>query len=277
MGIASTFYGTSSVHITDGISDIFVDAFLSRPSVKELALGKLTPNDVAIDWALRRGGVDTLDALFVAHSHHDHLMDAPRVVNRIGGVIYGSRSSLNYGRGEGLEESAMLEIAGGSVVQVGDFTVSVIEAPHSPGNIAPGVITRAIASPCHALEFKDGGCFIFHLAHPQGTILVLPSANYRPGFLDGLRADVVYLGIGALGRQSAQFKQAYWANTVATLRPELVIPVHWDNFTRPLSAPLKPLPFPADRVGASKKFLAQKAADHGCRLHFPRALETHEL
>ncbi|WP_105360396.1 MBL fold metallo-hydrolase [Corynebacterium camporealensis] len=175
MGIASTFYGTSSVHITDGISDIFVDAFLSRPSVKELALGKLTPNDEAIDWALRRGGVEKLDALFVAHSHHDHLMDAPRVVSRLGGVMYGSRSSLNYGRGEGLEESAMSEIAGGSVVQVGDFTVSVIEAPHSPGNIAPGVIKRAIASPCHALEFKDGGCFVFHVAHPQAPSWFCPA------------------------------------------------------------------------------------------------------
>lgn len=277
MGILSTFYGTSSVHVTDGETGIFVDAFLSRPTVADLLRGRLEPDDEAIGWALGQGGVAKLDALFVSHSHHDHLMDSPRVVRRLGGVMYGSRSSLNYGRGEGLAESSMAEIAGGDVVRVGDFTVTVVEAPHSPGNIAPGVIREVIAPPCRTLDFKDGGCFVFHIAHPTGTVVVLPSANYRPGFLDGLRADVLYLGIGALGRQSERFRRDYWAHTVGSLRPHTVIPVHWDNFTRPLSKPLTSIPLPADRVGVSKSFLERKAGETGCQLRFPRAFESYEL
>ncbi|WP_092151981.1 MBL fold metallo-hydrolase [Corynebacterium mycetoides] len=275
--ITSTFYGTSSVHVTDGDTNIFVDAFLTRPSLARLVFRRLEPDEAIIDAALARGGVDKLDALFVAHSHHDHLLDAPRVADKLGATLYGSRSTLNYGRREGLREDRLAEIAGGSRVTVGDFTVTVVEAPHSPGNVAPGVIRGALASPCHVLEFKDGGCFVFHLHHPGGEILVLPSANYRPGFVDGLRADVVYLGIGALGRQPRQFQEAYWANTAGALQPATVIPIHWDNFGRPLSKPFTPLPFPADNVRASRRFLEDKAARAGCDLRFPEPFSVHTL
>ena len=271
--ITSTFYGTSSVHLTDGETSIFVDAFLTRPSLARLVVGRLRPSDSEIDAALGRGGVDKLDALFVAHSHYDHLMDAPAVVKKVGGTMYGSESTLNYGRGEGLADSQMALIADGDDIAVGAFTVRVIEAPHSPGNIAPGFIRDRLSSPCHTLKFKDGGCFVFHFSHPEGNRLVLPIANYIPGFLDGLKARVVYLGIGALGRQSDDFRSEYWRHTVEQLEPELVIPVHWDHFGHSLSKPLKPLPVPADNVAKSREFLAAQDAN----VHFPVAFESVRL
>ena len=50
--ITSTFYGTSSVHLTDGETSIFVDAFLTRPSFARLVVGRLRPNDSEIDAVL---------------------------------------------------------------------------------------------------------------------------------------------------------------------------------------------------------------------------------
>ncbi|AWB85018.1 MBL fold metallo-hydrolase [Corynebacterium liangguodongii] len=275
--ISSTFYGTSSVHITDGVTSIFVDAFLTRPSFARLVLGRLRSDEAAVDWALHKGGVDKLDAIFVSHSHHDHILDAPAVAERFGARLYGSRSSLNFGKGEGLADELMEQIAGGDSVEIGDFTVRIIEAPHSPGNISPGTIDGELASPCHTLSFKDGGCFVFHFSHPAGNILVLPSANFVPGFLRGLRADVVYLGVGALGRQSAEFQRAYWAETVGELRPRLVIPVHWDHFGRPLSKSLKPIPYPADNVRATRNVLREAARGSGIALHFPQAFDTNTV
>ncbi|WP_181896889.1 MBL fold metallo-hydrolase [Corynebacterium senegalense] len=95
------------MHLTDGETDTFVDAFLTRPSFPRLAVGHLKPTGTTIDKALGKGGVVKLDALFVAHSHHDHLMDAPAVVKKVGGAMYGSESTLNYGRGEGLSDAQM--------------------------------------------------------------------------------------------------------------------------------------------------------------------------
>lgn len=268
--ITSTFYGTSSVHLTDGETDTFVDAFLTRPSFPRLAVGHLKPTGTTIDKALGKGGVVKLDALFVAHSHHDHLMDAPAVVKKVGGAMYGSESTLNYGRGEGLSDAQMGLIGDGDEVTVGKFTVRIIEAPHSPGNIAPGFIHDRLCSPCHTLKFKDSGCFVFHFSHPEGNILVVPSANYIPGFLDGLKAQVVYLGIGAFGRQSDAFRNEYWHHTVEQLEPELVIPVHWDHFGRSL---FKPLPFPADNVAKSREVLSERDVD----VRFPEAFESVQL
>ncbi|WP_181896888.1 MBL fold metallo-hydrolase [Corynebacterium senegalense] len=158
-------------------------------------------------------------------------------------------------------------IGDGDEVTVGKFTVRIIEAPHSPGNIAPGFIHDRLCSPCHTLKFKDSGCFVFHFSHPEGNILVVPSANYIPGFLDGLKAQVVYLGIGAFGRQSDAFSNEYWANTVEQLEPELVIPVHWDHFD--------PLPVQAAAVpGGQRCQVARIPRQTRRRCALPRGLRV---
>ncbi|GAA1953699.1 hypothetical protein [Amycolatopsis minnesotensis] len=48
------------------------------------------------------------------------------------------------------------------------------------------------------------------IEHRAGTVLSQASANYRPGALRDRRADVVCLGVGALGTPSAEFAESYW-------------------------------------------------------------------
>ncbi|WKD58064.1 metal-dependent hydrolase [Corynebacterium capitovis DSM 44611] len=270
LGIQCTFYGTSSVHLFDGRTSIFIDAFLTRPSAGSLIFRRISPNEDKIGRALRRGGVDKLDALFVAHSHFDHVLDSAAVLKRFSGTFYGSASSLNVGRGEGLEEARLGLIKDGDTLNLGEFTVSVIDGLHSPGNLFPGRIGHRLASPARAWDYRCEGSFSFHLAHPLGNILIVPSANFVPGFLDGFEADIVYLGIGTLGRQSPEFKKSYWAHTVEAVNPQLVVPIHWDNFTRSLDKPLKDVPFPADNVRSARRFLRNT----GVPVHFPEAFDT---
>ncbi|MFF2205928.1 hypothetical protein [Streptomyces sp. NPDC058145] len=40
-------------------------------------------------------------------------------------------------------------------------------------------------------------------------MLLHASANFRPGALRGVDADIVYLGVGNLGRRPAGFVRAY--------------------------------------------------------------------
>ena len=37
---------------------------------------------------------------------------------------------------------------------------------------------------------------------------------------------------------SAEYREQYWAETVAPVQPERLIPVHWDALTGPLDGPL---------------------------------------
>lgn len=272
--LRSTFFGTSSIHLTDGRSSVFIDAFLTRPSLLKVALGRIAPEPARIAQTLARGAVSSLDAVFVAHSHHDHAMDAPEVVRQLGGTLYGSESTLNIGRGAGLPEDQMHRMDDGDDHAVGDFRVRVIQGLHSPGNRYPGTIDRPLTTPARASDYRDGGCYSFHVIHPAGSIFIHPSANFIPHKLDEIRTDVLYLGIGALGAQTQQFREDYWHHVVDAVRPSLILPVHWDDFGRPLSRELRPLPAFMGRFATSHAFLQRKTRENGQRLRYQRALET---
>lgn len=272
--VQCTFFGTTSLYFTDGITGIFIDAFLTRSALSKLFTSDISPDPELIRETLQRGGVENLDAIFVAHSHFDHAMDSPEVIKQLGGKMYGSESTLNIGRGEGLREDQMQAIKEGDEYVFGNFKVRMFEGEHSPGNTFPGHIDSPLCAPAKASAYLDGGCYSFHITHPSGTILVHPSANYVPGKFSGVTADVLYLGIGVLGMQSEDFQEKYWHETVEATRPRVIIPIHWDNFGEPLSKPLEPLPAPYDKFEESKAFIERKKKEDGYVVRWQDALET---
>ncbi|MDX5459028.1 MBL fold metallo-hydrolase [Micromonospora tulbaghiae] len=272
--VEATFFGTSSLHVSDGISGILIDGFFSRPSLLRVALGRVAPDRGRITSALSRAGVTRLDALFVAHSHYDHAMDAPEVVKHLGGRLFGSESTLNVGRGSGLAEQAMTRIADGDAHTVGAFTVRPLGGVHSPGNRFPGVIEEPFVPPARASSYRDGGCFSFLVTHPSGAMLIHPSANVVPNQFDGIDVDVLYLGVGALGAQSHRFQDDYWRHVVEATRPRIVVPIHWDNFFVALDRTLRPLPALLDKFATTTEFLRRKSAESGIPVRFQDAFEV---
>ena len=240
--VEAIFFGTTTVWLSDGTSGILIDGFLSRPSLLRVAFGRVAPDLGRITGALARAGVTSLDALFVAHSHYDHVMDAPEVVKHLGGRLFGSESTLYVGCGAGLAEESMTRIGDGDEHTVGAFTVRVLAGVHSPGNRFPGTIDEPLVPPVRASSYRDGGCFSFFITHPGGALLIHPSANFVPGKFDGLDVDVLYLATGALGAQPRRFQDDYWRHVVEATRPGLIVPIHWDNFFVSLDRRLRPLP-----------------------------------
>ena len=114
--------------------------------------------------------------------------------------------------------------------------------PHSPKPFYPGTLTQPLQLPAKLSDYKLGSNYSFLLRHPQGNILIVPSANFIRGLFKDERAEVVFLGIGVLGKQSDEFIQTYWNEVVRATGAKLVIPIHWDDFTRSLDEPLRPLP-----------------------------------
>ncbi|MFE9873726.1 MBL fold metallo-hydrolase [Micromonospora sp. NPDC005686] len=272
--VESIFFGTSTVHVSDGTSGILIDGFLSRPSLLRVALGRVAPDLGRITSALSRAGLTRLDALFVAHSHYDHVMDAPVVVKHLGGRLFGSESTLNVGRGAGLAEQSMTRIADGDEHRVGAFTVRVLAGVHSPGNRFPGTIEKPLVPPVRASGYRDGGCFSFLVTHPDGSLLVHPSANFVPHTFDGLDVDVVYLAIGALGVQSERFRDDYWRHVVDATRPRLIVPIHWDDFFVSLDRGLRPLAGFFDKFAVARAFLDRKSRESGIAVRFPEPFEV---
>jgi len=92
-----------------------------------------------------------------------------------------------------------------------------------------------------------------------------------------VRADLVFLGVGGLGLHADQVIEGYWAEAVTTTCAKRVVPVHWDNFTRPLDRPLSPLPWPFDKLKRSMRVLRALAQRDGVEIIMPVAFQPIDL
>ncbi|MBF4588097.1 MBL fold metallo-hydrolase [Sphingomonas sp. LR61] len=269
MSVTTVFGGVSNVLVSDGTTSLLVDGFFSRPSFPRLMLGRLRPDVTRIEDALARFDVDHLDAVLVSHSHADHALDAPVVADRTGAELGGSASTRMIATGYGLDRVPFRELHDRESFAVGAFTVTPLHALHSDGDAVPGEITEPVTLPARMRDFRTGGCSSFLFEHPDGSVLVHPTANFIPGAFAGLHADTVYLGAGAAGAKPTAWIEQYWQETVGALRPSVVRPVHWDAFWRPLTRPLRPLPKKLDRLDVTMRAFTRLADADGVDLRLP--------
>lgn len=266
-----TFVGVSTLLFDDGETAFMTDAFFSRPGVLSM-LGTIAPDSAVIADALERLGVRTLAAVIPVHSHYDHAMDAPLVARRTGALLVGSASTANVGRGAGLAEDRIKVVQGGEVLAFGRFRITLLPSAHAPSPmLMPGEIGAPLTPPARFNAYRLGECYSVLVEHDGRTILVQGSAGYRPGALQGVKADVVYLGIALMGRQDEAFRQGYWREVVQGVGARRVIPIHWDDFFVPLDRPLVALPRLSDDVTASLEYLLAREAEGGPEVRMPVA------
>lgn len=239
--LTATWFGTTAVLLDDGAHAIFIDPFFTRPPGfgRLLRNAAIEPDEALIrDW-LARAGVTQLSAVLVSHSHYDHSMDAGVVARLTGAPLAGSPSTLNVGRGAGLDAGRLVEMRSGEPHTFGSFEVTFVESRHAgaSGGRPTGDILQPLAPPARFLDYKQGGTYSILVAHPQGRVLHHGSAGFVEGALDGRRADVVLLGIAMLPELGGYLKAV-----VDATGAHRVMPIHWDDFTRPLDARLLPFP-----------------------------------
>jgi L-ascorbate metabolism protein UlaG (beta-lactamase superfamily) len=257
-GLRATFLGVSTLLLDDGETAILTDGFFSRPGRFTVVAGKVAPDRERIASALAHAGISRLAAVIVTHSHYDHAMDAPEVARRTGALLIGSESTANIARGWGLDADRIRVMQDGDSVDFGRFHVTLIRSRHAPTAFTGGEIRQPLVPPARVNQYLEGESYSLLIRHGRHSMLVQSSAGFIDGALRGQHADVVFLGIGALGRQETVLRQAYWRETVHTVGARRVIPIHWDDFTLPLEQPLVPLPRPLDDFDASMRFLLER-------------------
>lgn len=271
-GLRVTFLGVSSLLFSDGENAILTDGFFSRPRKVSTLFDRLTPNRDLIAHCLRRAGATRLKAVIVLHSHFDHALDAPEVaLQQPDACLVGSDSTANIARGYGLPEERIRVIQDGKVETFGPFQIKLLRSEHSPLSLLAslgiehvlfdGEINQPLEQPAHFWEYKEGGSYSLLVEYGGRSILVQASAGFKRGALAGSRADVIFLGIGTLGKLPQSHCDEYWHEVVEAVNPKRIIPIHWDDFSRPLDEPLVPLPSPLDDFEAAMAFLRERASE----------------
>lgn len=272
-GVQVRFLGVSSLVVSDGTTTLVTDGFVSRPSLWRTLATRIAPDERAIDDALDRAALREAAAVLVVHSHYDHAMDAPLVALRTGAVLVGSESTANVARGLGFPEARLRSADAGQPMTFGAFRVTCLRSRHFPHGMAMGEITAPLVPPARATEYLEGGSYSILIEHPAGTLLVHGSAGWVDGALAGRRADVVFLGIAGLATQDAGYTQRYFAEVVDAVGPRLVVPIHWDDFSRPLTEPLVALPRLLDDIDVTMRRLGEHVDPRGMRVALLPAFE----
>ena len=202
-------------------------------------------------------------------------MDAPYVANRCRAVIYGSSSAKNVAIGGGVPEERTVVFKDGSEYSIGGYTIRIIKSLHSKPNRFNndlGVpIEKPLVQPASLRDYKEGGSYDFFIQHGEKKILIRPSFNYIEGQLDGIQADVLFLGVAGLAKADEDMEKAFYAETVEKTKARLVIPVHWDNFFASLEKPVEDMPELIEKTDVVFYKLARycEAHDVNCLIQYP--------
>ncbi|PFO91704.1 MBL fold metallo-hydrolase [Bacillus cereus] len=260
-GVKCTFLGTSSLFFDDGNTQLMIDGFISRPSLSKILPFRMIKTDMdAVNKTFNKIAVDNnkLQGLFIAHTHYDHALDLAYIAKKTGTHVYGSESAINIGLGASINKKQMSVYEVNKAMQFGDFTVTVLQSRHSPTFDAGEKIIALLKQPAKVLDYHEDSSYDFLIKHNDKTILIKPSASYIERAFDDIRADFLFLGMGGLGDQDKAFQNKYYEQTVRKVQPKLIIPIHWDDFTKPLTDTLEAMPKFADNTKEGLDFVIQK-------------------
>jgi L-ascorbate metabolism protein UlaG (beta-lactamase superfamily) len=237
--VTVTWFGVTTLLFDDGETQILIDGFVSRPNLWQLLSGKPIDNDSAmINFFLNEYRIRRLAAIIPVHSHFDHAMDVGAIANRTSASILGSSSTAQIAAGANVPEDQIVVIADGAEYQFGQFTVMIIESNHAPigwrGSVPlPGTIDSPLQMPAPFTAWREGSSYSLVISHPLGTTLVQGSGGIRDTALNDVDADFVMLGVSLLESLGRDYLEKYWQTTVTSTGAKTIIPIHFEDYTKP--------------------------------------------
>lgn len=191
----ASFYGTSTLLISDTTSSILIDGFFSRQGIVESIVNRMKTSDEAIKVIKDKN----IDAVLVSHSHFDHAKDAAVVANIKGARLLASKRTLEI-----YNNDVERPINGKNSTKVGDFKVTFIESKHAHKSFAKKLLERLFLFVAGGYEYSNAGdVYSYYIEHPKSNILVVPSADFPDKWaqINEKTASIVFLGIGLLGER----------------------------------------------------------------------------
>lgn len=270
---AATFrwFGTSGWRIDIGARTVLVDPYLTRfdTGLFKGAFDQATKLTVDVDTVARHAGRP--ETVLVTHTHWDHFNDVPRIAATSGARVIGTMTAYQLGLAYGTPSGQLSPVKGGEVLEFGDYTVEVVGSLHSR-NAAysmafPGVRLSRPAKPRTIADLPEGDTLAYQLTVRNGpAVFFMGGSDFVERNVSGLAPDVAMIAMA-----SSDATHDYVPRLLDALgRPEIVVPVHWDNFETPLRNP--PPVAPADRQRLDAMVEAVRRAAPKSRIVVPEYL-----
>ena len=145
-----TWFGVTTLLIDDGVTQILIDGYFSRPSLLDIALERaIEPDQAAIEGMLDRFEINRLKAVIPVHSHFDHALDSAEVAKQTGAQLMGSATTAQIAAGSNLATHQVSVIETETVYPVGAFEVTFYPSQHAP-LATNSAISGTVAAACPA-------------------------------------------------------------------------------------------------------------------------------
>ncbi len=229
------WFGTAAYRLEYEGKVLWIDPWFSRQGFLALLIGVIEPNRGEIDKYL-----DRADTIAIGHSHYDHAADLPYIAPKTGAVVYGSDSTANILRAHGTDESQIRVVTGGDTVEEGPFKITFVSSVHGSlmGRIPSDFdIGPEIEPPLRAKEYGRGPVFGLLVEVEGYRIFHKGSAAIAEESESEVRADLLLLGI-SLRADTKRFVY----RMVEMIDPQILMPMHYDYFFRPLHKGLRLVP-----------------------------------
>jgi L-ascorbate metabolism protein UlaG (beta-lactamase superfamily) len=236
-GLEIEWLGTAGYRLTFSGRTLLIDPYLTRVPLSAVLRRRPALADLALHRRYLPADVGDVVGILVGHTHFDHAIDVPELSRALDAPAFGSSSLVRLMTLYGLRERAV-EVQPGRAYELGPFTVRFIPSLHSKlllGYKVPfdGALTCDHLDGLCPSAYRCGAIYGLHIEVAGTTFYHQGSANLIDDLVPTSGVDVFLAGIA--GRS---FTEDYWARILPLLDPAVVVATHYDDFFRPLSAPL---------------------------------------
>jgi L-ascorbate metabolism protein UlaG (beta-lactamase superfamily) len=219
--------GVAGIELRVNKQILLIDPFVTRPPFIRMWFGRIRS-----DFALAAATITHGDFVLVTHAHWDHMMDVPAIIEQTRATAYGSTNTCWLLKILEVPEEHLHEIKVGDQLTLGLFQVAILQAEHGlvlGRAFATGSLAPNLHPPLRMRDYRMDTCFSFLIEVDGLRFLDWSSEQVHLAPL----ADVLFV--------KPLQKPAYYEALLGVVQPRVVIPIHWDDFMRPLSRPLRPM------------------------------------
>jgi len=269
------WFGTTTLAISDEGETLLFDPFFNHPSFLETIspFSYRPKKEVVQKWLKTIASPLNITAVLTSHSHYDHILDAPIVLEMTKANFYGSPTAIEVVKDKKLTIDRLIPIKVNNPIQIGKFKITPFKGIHPPHfmgmTLASGKLDHPLEKPAALYEYKMGEVFNFLIEHPKGKILFHPSAYITKDPILKTTVDLLILGIA--NRKSSE---ELINHIVLPSQSSKILVVHHDDLFLELKESQVPILFLSNYEDWQKVFKSLAPKVKEIQLHYGQKYEV---